>query len=457
MKKYSFIKSSEVDVPVEDLFTWHGRSGALMRLNPPWEKVKVDSQSGIEKGAVTDMKVYTGPIGVRWIADHTEYIENELFIDQQRKGPFPYWEHAHEFESIDENRSKMTDRIHYRLPLSILGDIFAAPFIRHKVDKMFRYRHEVTRNDLADYQRYKNNHQNIVMSGASGVLGDYLTSYLKTQGHNVVSMVRKGKDDSNIAWNTENGAFSSCLSCSDVVLHLAGEPIGEGKWTDDKKRSIVRSRVEGTRQIAEQIAKLKRPPHTLICASAIGFYGDQGDQDLTESDFKGDDFISEVCDAWEKAAAPAIEAGIRVVFLRIGVVLTPTGGALNKLMLPFQLGAGFTIGSGKQYISWILPDDVAGIIQHVISHTEINGAVNVTTPNPVTHSELSINLAKVLKRPLWFRIPEWLILKVFGQMGKETLLSSAKVLPSILIKTGYNFKYPTLYEALSHITGVYKK
>lgn len=453
MKKYHFLKTSEFNVPVEKAFAWHASKGALMRLNPPWEKVKVTSQTGIQNGAVTDMKVFMGPIGVPWIADHLGYVENEQFIDTQRKGPFPYWEHTHLFEKIEDYKCSMTDSIKYRLPLSILGDVFANKMIKSKVEKMFRYRHDVTQNDLNDLNTYQTPQQNIVLSGSTGILGEYLTNYLSTQGHNVVPLVRKGKDQSNIAWNMNKGTISSCLGCSDVVIHLAGEPIGEDRWTDDKKKTIIESRINGTRQIAEQIAKIKNPPSTLICASAIGFYGDRKGEVLDENSSKGTDFISDVCAEWEAAAKPAIDAGIRVVFLRVGVVLTPAGGALKKFLLPFKLGIGMYMGKGDQMMSWILPDDVAGAINHLISNDQIHGPINLTAPNPVPHKQFAKILGNVLRRPSFFSIPEWLILKVFGQMGREVLLSSTDARPNRLMDTGYQFKYPSLEGALKHITG----
>lgn len=456
MKRYNFIKQSNFNVSVEDAFDWHANPGALMRLNPPWEKVVVSEQTGITDGSITDMKVFQGPIGLRWLADHTGYIKNKRFIDIQRQGPFPYWEHSHLFEIIDDHNSKMTDSIKYRLPFSILGDIFANKFIKSKIEKMFRYRHEITKNDLNDLNTYKSSTQNIVISGASGILGEYISSYLKAQGNNVVPLVRKEKDLSNILWNTENGNISSCLACSDVVLHLAGEPIGEGRWTEDKKNMIINSRIEGTRQIAEQIAKIKNPPSTLICASAIGFYGDRGNEILTEDSKQGDDFISEVCSAWEAAAKPAIDRGIRVIFLRIGVVLTPAGGALKKFLLPFKLGMGMHMGTGSQVMSWILPDDVASAINHILVNKEISGAVNLTAPNPVSHKLFAKTLGHILHRPSLFSIPEWVIYKIFGQMGKEILLSSTQAVPKKLLDSGYIFKYPELKDALGHITGVKK-
>ena len=214
--------------------------------------------------------------------------------------------------------------------------------------------------------------------------------------------------------------------------------------SEKKKKSITDSRNKGTTLIAKTIAKLQEAPRVFLCASAIGFYGDRGDEIVTENDETGNDFISNVCTQWEGAAKPAVSAGIRTAFLRIGVVLTPLGGALARLILPFQLGLGTKIASGKQYVSWISLPDVIGSIYYLIFNKQFSGPINIVSPRPVTNFELSKTLGKVLHRPVWFKIPELLIKSGFGQMGREVLLSSTRVHPQVLQEGQYQFIYPEL-------------
>ncbi len=450
-----FKKSMELNCDVNIVFNWHTRSGALERLNPPWEKVKIFCQEGIYEGSVTKMKVYEGVIGIIWISKHIIFIKNKLFVDEQIKGPFKIWIHSHIFKKTEIDKCKVTDQIKYKMKFKPISNL-AEKRIDNKINKMFRYRHRILKQDIYFLKKYNLNKKNIAISGSSGLLGRYLTNFLSTQGHNVVPIVRRNKTNNNIIFDYENKTLSSCLSCSDVVIHFAGEPIGNGRWSKSKKEKIMKSRVEGTHFIAKQLANLKSPPKLLICASAIGYYGNRGDEILFEESKSGNDYISEVCNEWEKAAQPAADKGIRVVFLRIGVVLTPQGGALKKFLLPFKLGLGGHLGNGKQWMSWVLPDDVAGAVLHIIANDKIYGALNLVSPSPVRHSDFSKILAKVLNRPNVFNIPKKIVEMVFGQMGKELLLSSTRVMPDKLMKHGYDFMYPDLEKALQHITGNYE-
>ncbi len=452
LKTDKFKKEILLDAKVEDVFDWHCKKDALQRLNPPWVKVKIEKQEGIFEGAVTKMKVYEGPVSINWVSKHTKYVQNKFFADEQIKGPFKVWKHSHFFEEISENKTKLTDDIEYRVKFHPFSKLMKTHIIK-KLERMFTYRHEILKQDIELMQKYKIKPKNFAVTGASGLLGQYLTHFLTTQGHNVVPLSRNNKTGENIFQNFENESFSSYLSCSDVVIHLAGEPITEGRWSKKKKEMIVKSRVEGTKEIAVQISKLQNPPKLLICASAIGYYGNRDDEILTEESDCGNDFISKVCYEWEKSAEPAIEKGIRVVFLRIGIVLTPKGGALNKLIKPFKFGFGTVFGKGNQWMSWILPDDIAGIILHIIANEDIKGAVNVVSPHPVKQLDFTTTLGEVLNKRTIIKIPRKIIKPLFGQKGEELLLSSTRVIPEKLTKDGYKFLYPDLKIALKHITG----
>jgi uncharacterized protein (TIGR01777 family) len=239
----------------------------------------------------------------------------------------------------------------------------------------------------------------------------------------------------------------------DCVIHLSGENIAEGRWTEGKKKSIIESRTKSTAIIAEAMANMKTPPKVFISASATGYYGDRGESIVTEDDEPGSYFVSKICHEWEKAAEPAISKGIRTALIRIGTVLTPEGGALQKLLPTFRFGLGGKIASGNQYMSWISIDDVIGAIHHIIMDDNIKGPVNLVTPEPVTNRELTKTLGKVLTRPAVFTVPSFAIRLFFGEMGNELLLSSAKVKPSKLLNSGYRFRFPTLEGALFHLLG----
>ena len=241
----------------------------------------------------------------------------------------------------------------------------------------------------------------------------------------------------------------------DAVVHLAGAPIADGRWTDERRRAILDSRVEGTRLLAGALAGLDEPPPVLVCASAIGYYGDRGDRRLDEDAGRGDGFLADVVEAWEAAAAAAREAGIRVVHLRFGVVLWPAGGALARLLVPMDAGVGGRLGSGRQVWSWVGLDDVLGAVVHAIGTPELEGPVNVTAPDPVTNAELTNVLADVLGRPAFLPVPAGALRLALGEMADELLLSSARVVPEALQRTGYRFSDPVLEPALRHMLGRY--
>jgi uncharacterized protein (TIGR01777 family) len=276
---------------------------------------------------------------------------------------------------------------------------------------------------------------------------------LTAAGHDIKTLGRKRAD---ILWNVERKLLDvSSLEGFDAVVHLAGENVGEGRWTRERKQRILNSRADGTALLCLMLAKLKRPPKVLLCASATGIYGDRGDEELDETSSFGGGFLAAVCRAWEEACIPATRAGIRVVNLRFGVVLSPRGGALKKLLLPFKLGLGSNVGTGRQYLSWVAIDDAVGAVLHALGQENLSGAVNVTTPNPVRQREFARVLGKVLLRPTirflpWVvtALPLWLL---FGDMALEVLLGGCKVLPKRLTERGYTFKFPDLESALRHV------
>lgn len=289
----------------------------------------------------------------------------------------------------------------------------------------------------------------VLVSGSSGLIGSSLVPELTVRGYAVDPLVRTppGPGEEGILWDPDSGEVDEeGLEGADAVVHLAGAPIDE-RWTSAQKERILRSREEGTRLLAETLAGLDDPPDVLVSASAVGYYGDRGDEVLTEGKDPGDAFLSEVCQRWEQACQPAREAGIRVVHPRTGIVLSTRGGALDRMLLPFRLGLGGRIGSGDQWWPWItLSDEVRALI-HLLEG-DLEGPVNLSAPNPVRNERFVDTLGDVLGRPTVFPLPAFVARLVFGEMADELLLASQRMEPARLEKDGFDFEHPELEEAL---------
>ncbi|OLB20356.1 MAG: TIGR01777 family protein [Acidobacteriales bacterium 13_2_20CM_55_8] len=295
------------------------------------------------------------------------------------------------------------------------------------------------------------NSSRILVSGVSGPIGEALLPSLKARGYTITRLVRdQPAGDGQVFWNPAQPLSPQSVSGFEAVIHLAGETI-VGRWTKAKKARIRDSRVLGTRHLAEALAKATQPPRVLISASAIGYYGDRGEEILQEDSRSGTDFLSEVCREWEAASQPAVDAGIRTVQTRFGLALSPTGGALQKMLLPFRMGLGGKIGSGRQWWSWIDVKDLVGAIHHVLRSDLLRGPVNLVAPKPVRNDEFSKILATVLSRPSIFPMPAFAARLALGQMADELLLASQQVEPAKLIATGYSFQHADLKPALEAI------
>ena len=292
----------------------------------------------------------------------------------------------------------------------------------------------------------------ILIGGSSGLVGTALIKSLEADGHKIFRLVRHAPgSEAEVEWSPDRYSIAlAMIEGFDAVVNLAGESIAEGRWTEEKKGRIRESRVKGTKLLGDALANLTNRPKTFICASAIGYYGNRGDEILNENSGPGDDFLADVCVDWEKATALATEKGIRVLNARFGVILDAHGGALAKMLPPFRMGVGGKIGSGKQWMSWIALDDVVGALKFALINEMLSGPANFVAPNPVTNSEFTKTLGKVLSRPTLFPIPAFGVRLVFGEMADALLLSSQRVEPEQLKKTGYQFQYSQLSEALGH-------
>lgn len=293
----------------------------------------------------------------------------------------------------------------------------------------------------------------VLLTGSHGLVGTALIKSLTASNHDVSRLVRgSSTDGTEIRWNPEAGTIDKeKLEGFDVVFHLAGESIASGRWTGEKKRRIRESRVKGTQLLAKTLAQLHQRPPTLVSASAIGYYGDRGDELLTEQSRVGSGFLSDVCVEWENATTLASEAGIRVVLARFGIILDKDGGALAKMLPPFRMGIGGRIGDGKQWMSWIALDDVVSGLLFVAENQKISGPTNFVAPVPVTNAEFTKTLGRVLRRPTLFPVPAFGARLAFGEMADALLLSSQRVEPARLKNENYSFKFSELEKAIRHI------
>ncbi|MEW6051954.1 MAG: TIGR01777 family oxidoreductase [Candidatus Zixiibacteriota bacterium] len=291
-----------------------------------------------------------------------------------------------------------------------------------------------------------------LISGSGGLIGMALMASLKQRGYEIVRLVRRASAEGDILWSPEQNLLRlKPEDHFDIVVHLAGENIGAGRWTAGRKERILQSRVKGTQLLAESLTRLERTPAVFISASAVGYYGHRGDDIMREENGPGSGFLSEVCKAWETAADPVKKHGIRTVCLRFGMVLSPHGGALARMLLPFKLGLGGKFGDGCQYMSWIAIDDLVAVIHHVIYDASVSGPVNVVSPNPVTNAEFTKTLASVLHRPAIFNVPARALRLILGEMANALLLDSTRVEPAKLLATGFEFKYSDLRPALEYL------
>ncbi len=288
----------------------------------------------------------------------------------------------------------------------------------------------------------------IIISGSHGFIGTPLVNFLKKEGHFIFNVVRRSvANDNEIFWDIETGELKGDIDGLDAFIHLAGENISSGRWTQEKKKRIRESRVNSTERLCQFLSQLSKPPSTFIGASAIGFYGDRGDELLTEQSLPGEGFLPEVCQAWEKASDDLRSFRTRVIHLRFGIVLDGAGGALAKMLLPFKLGLGGKLGNGHQYMSWISLSEIPKIVSYLLT-SPLHGAINAASPQPVTNFEFTKTLGQILHRPTVFPIPALMAKLVFGEMADALLLSSTRVVPKKLLNAGFKFQYPELKEAL---------
>lgn len=440
--------SSVVAAPRSEVFDWFARPGALARLLPPWQPMSLIT----EVDSLASGRAVLGlPGGLRWVARHDpdkfaprQRFVDEVVVDGARSLPAGLlrWRHTHEFEVVDENHTRVLDRVETPVPARLVRSVFD-------------YRYRQLANDLAahaDATRAGFVARTIAVTGASGLVGSALTAFLSTGGHTVLRLVRHSpQHDGERQWNPDDPA-PDLLDGVDAVVHLAGASIA-GRFTDEHKRAIVDSRIGPTDRLAEAAVRAGVP--TFVTASAIGYYGYQrGDEVLRENAAQGAGFLAGVVDSWEAAARQAADAGVRVVMVRTGIVQSPRGGTLRLLRPLFRAGLGGRMGDGGQWLSWIGIDDLVDIYYRALWDNNLLGPVNAVAPEPVRNSEYTAVLAGVLHRPAVLPVPRFGPALLLGKEGaRELAAASQRVVPARLAAAGHRFRTPELAATLGHLLG----
>ena len=447
--------------PRNDVFDWFERKGSFRRLMPPWEVAEeVRADETLENGAQRIFRFPMGPIKMTWVAEHLGYEPPEKFEDVMKKGPFRSWHHVHRFVEKDGG-TVVHDEVEYKLPMGILGRIFGSRNVRNRLNRMFRARELRLIRDLQRHSDFKHlPRKRILLAGSSGLIGRQLAAFLDTGGHEIWRLVRRApKDGQNeIQWTPSEGIIdASSLEGFDIVIHMGGAGIGDRRWTKARMALIEKSRTESTELLARTLADLSQKPDVFLVSSAIGWYGDRGDEILTEESQPGSGFLPDTCLSWEASAEFARKAGIRTIHARTGVVLDASGGALEKMLLPAKMGAGGPIGFGRQWFSWISMDDQIYAMHHLVMSSETEGAYNITSPEPLQQKHFAKALGRVLRRPAFMPTPPLAIWFLYGKMGVALTTESQRVIPTRLMETGYKFQHQDAESALRDALGKWKK
>jgi uncharacterized protein len=442
----TYAHSAVVEAPLEEVFAWHARPGALRRLVPPWLPVKVIA----EAESLRDGRAVLGlPAGVRWVATQKAdaYDPPRRFADQLTSEPLAHvldWTHDHQFRAENEKSTSVSDTVTSRLPGSLLREMFA-------------YRSRQLRGDLAAHARAASRSEGpvtVALTGSSGLIGSALSAFLTTGGHRVIHLVRRSPERPDQRQWAPDRPDPDLLEGVDAVVHLAGASIA-GRFSAAHKEKVQASRVGPTARLAELATRTSRQPRCLITASAIGFYGtDRGDEELTEKSERGDGFLADLVSDWEAATASAQDGGVRVVNVRTGLVQSPSGGTLRLLYPLFTAGLGGRLGDGQQWLSWIGLDDLLDVYLQALVDTSLGGPLNAVAPEPVRNDEYTSTLARVLRRPAVVPVPGFGPRLLLGEEGdRELARASQRVIPQRLADVGHQFRYPDLESALRHCLG----
>lgn len=452
-----FRKTTPMTTSADELFAWHTRPSAFSRLIPPWETVEILDRDGpFAEGMRLSVRVrLCGPIWKTWMTEVFDVKPGQQFRDRQIHGPFAECIHTYRLTPAADGFCLLHDELDYRLPGGMLGRILAGWWVQARLERLFHYRHTVAASDMRRFLPFQDCRPwTVAVTGSTGLIGSQLCQFLAAGGHRILRLSRRdsgptpGNDGTlSIRWNPDSEVDPADLAGVDAIVHLAGESVAAGRWTPEKKRRIRDSRIGPTFRLATAAARAGVP--VFLAASGIGIYGDRGDECLTEDSPLGSGFLADVCRDWEAACQPAVQAGVRVVNLRIGMVLSRRGGALAAQLPAFRWGAGAVLGSGRQWVSWIGIHDLVGVIHHALMTDTLAGPVNAVAPHPVTNREFGRALAQTLQRPYLLTVPAPVLRLLLGEMADELVLPSQRATSDRLARTGFLFDY-------HHIVNVFR-
>ncbi|MES2121179.1 MAG: TIGR01777 family oxidoreductase [Chlamydiota bacterium] len=446
-KQFSF--QSELPVSVQEAFSWHMNNGALERLIPPWIHAQPLFPPGRpdEEGSQVGIQVKRGLVHFHWLLEHAQYVKDQEFTDIQLKGPFRSYSHCHRFLPLTASTSVLRDEITYETP-------YFAKKVARELSRYCSWKHAIIRQDLECYARYPKTPLRILVSGSSGFIGGGLVYFLRALGMDVTRLVRRktAQCTDAICWDAESGTFQrEDFEGFDAVIHLSGANIAEKRWSEKQKQKLFQSRCRDTWVLSQALSRLDQLPKTIICASAVGFYGDRGEEILTEQSPQGSGFLADLCSKWDQSLQAVEARGVRVVHTRFGQVLGSSGGVLKKMLPLYRMGLGGKLGSGKQWISWMGIDDLYGALYHILRTESLRGAVNCVAPQSLRQGEFAALLARKVHRPMCGHLPAGLLKWVMGEMAEELLLASAKVQPAKLMESGYAFRCPDFASVLEYV------
>lgn len=441
MEKQTF--RTTIDAPIETVWAWHARPASVTRALPPWERsVVIEAPASLEKGTRVVTAMADAPDRQR-VLERTEVAPLVRYVEEQRAGIFQSWRETRSFTSAGPGKTLLEDVIE----LETSGGASKAGIAR-RLKANVGWRHEVLKADCELAHALPSKPLTVAITGASGLVATALTPFLSALGHTVRPVrQRDGKPD------------AAALESADAVVHLAGAAIAEGRWTEERKLVLTASRVDYTRELVEALKRAPKPPQVLVSGSAIGVYGHRGDEVLSEASTTGvrgptgAGFLAGVCLDWEAEAKAAEALGSRVVALRTGLVLSPKGGFLGRLLPMYRLGAGGPIGSGGAYLSWVSIEDLIRAIYRLLVREQLTGPVNAVAPKPVTGLDFALALGRVLARPAVLPLPAFALRVAFGEMAEGAMLASQRVEPKRLLEDGAAFVHPVVDQALAALLG----
>jgi uncharacterized protein (TIGR01777 family) len=455
MSLQEFQRTIEVGTPLEHLWDWHQRPGAFERIAPPWQQVELlTPEPGVSVGENVLIRLRKAGLSRLWKARIVKVEEGCCFVDVQESGPFAHFRHQHLMSELTPATSQLRDRITFKLPGWCRWVPGLNGAVKGQLGRVFRFRQERMRADL---ERYAGGQpgvgRRVLITGSTGLVGRRLKPFLQTLGFEVCGLSRSAAGEGTFSCDPAAGWIDPrALEGVDAVIHLAGENIASGRWSEGRKRRIMESRIQSTDTLVSAMAAMEVRPEVLISASGANFYGSSPEL-KDERSPAGDGFLAEVCSAWENAAFKARDAGIRTVCLRTGVVLDPGGGALARMLPAFLAGMGGRIGSGKQAFSWIGMDQLLDCMVHVLDSPGLEGPLNAVHPDLVSQAEFARLLARLLRRPAVMPMPAGLVSGLFGEMGRETLLADLPVRPAVLEGSGFTFRQADLAATLGSLLG----